>query len=473
MKRIIFSLAFFTIGLRMAAQQEYFVFIQEEAGQPFYVRMGEKNYSSSSSGHILIPSLKDSAYRLAIGFPKDRYPEQSFAIVMGQEDKGFDLKRTPDGWALYDLRYLQFIRPVADGQGGDQGAQGVKRTDAYSQLMAGLVNDSAVLYAQGPRPPDSDAVQKQLPVRQLSPAKAPALTAEKAEKDAVSSSPDSLNKRTASSADAGSATQTDIGQTQPGSKKQSSLAKGREADPKALLTDPAGFEPATAVQTDPAKTQADPKAQSNLIRSQRDPKAGPKPAASPGKAPSPGEAAANQAISGADPRAGKKHDIIQAGSYTASEWSQLIYIDRGGEIPDTIVAIIEADPPIIAGQARDADTAQAMQAAQTVEKPKLQVINSDCRNFAGEQDLDKLRVKILNEKEAYRKSMAAKTAFKAKCYSVKQVRALSELFDDDAGRYQFLETAYPYVSDTYNFAAMVDLFKTEYYISRFKKLTGK
>ena len=444
MKRIIFSLAFFTIGLRVAAQQEYFVFIQEEAGQPFYVRMGEKNYSSSSSGHILIPSLKDSVYRLAIGFPKDRYPEQSFAIVIGQEDKGFDLKRTPDGWALYDLRHLQFIRPVADGQGEDRGAQGVKRTDAYSQLMAGLVNDSAVLYAPGASVPGGESKEK---------GAAFAFNRRSSESEGAKASADEAG------------TQPGVTQTQTGSKAQPALEKEREGNSKP---------------------------QSNPIKPQLDTKAGPKPAVSPGKAQPPGEATASQAVSGANPLADKKHDIIQAGSYIASEWSQHIYIDRGGEIPDTIVAIIEADTPVIAeqkrdaevaiieaapaviaGQTKDAVTAQAMPAAQTVEKPKLQVINSDCRSFAGEQDLDKLRVKLLNEKEAYRKSMAAKTAFKAKCYSVKQVRALSELFDDDAGRYQFLETAYPYVSDTYNFADMVDLFKTEYYISRFKKLTGK
>jgi|GEM_PF-5294234 len=60
MKRIIFSLAFFVISLRISAQQEYFMFIQEEAGQPFYVRIGEKNYSSSSTT-VLHPSGMSSS----------------------------------------------------------------------------------------------------------------------------------------------------------------------------------------------------------------------------------------------------------------------------------------------------------------------------------------------------------------------------------------------------------------------------
>ena len=64
----------------------------------------------------------------------------------------------------------------------------------------------------------------------------------------------------------------------------------------------------------------------------------------------------------------------------------------------------------------------------------------------------------------------AKKQFKAKCFSTEQVKNLANLFLNDKGKYSFLDTAYPFVSDSYNFPTVQIILTDEYYISRFKAM---
>src|SRR5215213_4759497 len=104
---LIISMGCFVQGF---AQQQYFVFIRSEKDQPFYVRMEERNLSSSPIGHIILSKLKDSTYNIVIGFPKSQFPEQEFIIPINKKDRGFELKNLGDkGWALFDVQSMQLI----------------------------------------------------------------------------------------------------------------------------------------------------------------------------------------------------------------------------------------------------------------------------------------------------------------------------------------------------------------------------
>lgn len=145
MKRIFSVVCFFITCAPLMAQQEYFVFIQEASGQPFYVRIADESHSSSPGGHLLLSSLKDSTYNMFIGFPKNKYPEQLFILPLKRKDRGFELKYMNSGWQLFDLQTLDLIKPVAQN---DKMSASLRKDDSYSKLMAGVVNDSAVLYNQ-------------------------------------------------------------------------------------------------------------------------------------------------------------------------------------------------------------------------------------------------------------------------------------------------------------------------------------
>jgi hypothetical protein len=98
------------------------------------------------------------------------------------------------------------------------------------------------------------------------------------------------------------------------------------------------------------------------------------------------------------------------------------------------------------------------------------VTNSNCRQFASDNELDKLRVRMLAEKDVDVQVTEARKFFKIKCVSTYQVQSLSTLFRTDEGKYKLLDAAYPYVSDNNNFRELVALLTEEYYINRFKAM---
>jgi len=137
------------LNLTTSAQQEYFVFINTDNQQPFYVQLDEKTYSSSTVGHLILSKLKDSAYQITIGFPKSQYPEMDFMIRISRKDHGYQLKNLGDkGWALFDLQSMELIKPLPKQSSLAQtGYNLVKKDDEFARLMARVVSDTAVLYA--------------------------------------------------------------------------------------------------------------------------------------------------------------------------------------------------------------------------------------------------------------------------------------------------------------------------------------
>lgn len=142
MKRISLSIMVLVCFFQAMAQQEYYIFIQQPSRQPFYVRMGQESHSSSAEGHIILSKLKDSAYNLYIGFPKLR-DEELFSITMNKKDHGYELRGVHGKRQLFDLLTSQTINAVASTLSD---GQTIRKTDSYSELMASVVDDSAVLY---------------------------------------------------------------------------------------------------------------------------------------------------------------------------------------------------------------------------------------------------------------------------------------------------------------------------------------
>lgn len=105
--------------------------------------------------------------------------------------------------------------------------------------------------------------------------------------------------------------------------------------------------------------------------------------------------------------------------------------------------------------------------------PKPFMINSDCKQVATEEDFFKSRKKMVDQKSEKAMTEAAIKFFKQKCYTVAQVRNLSAIFLTDAGKFEFFETAYPFVLDSHNFASLETSLTESHYISRFQSLVRK
>jgi Domain of unknown function (DUF4476) len=131
------------------SQESGLILIDADNQQPFIVRMGEKTYPSSNIGHITISNLRDSTYLVIIGFPGTQYPEEQFNIKVSKKDQGFQLKLI-DGkqWILYNWQTRENNLPLnSSGAAGISSLKkGIRMDDAFSKLMAAVVNDSLVLY---------------------------------------------------------------------------------------------------------------------------------------------------------------------------------------------------------------------------------------------------------------------------------------------------------------------------------------
>jgi hypothetical protein len=101
---------------------------------------------------------------------------------------------------------------------------------------------------------------------------------------------------------------------------------------------------------------------------------------------------------------------------------------------------------------------------------KLMMINSDCAKLATDNDVDKMRVKMIAESDLQKRLTVANKYFKTMCLYARQIKALSELFAGDEAKYKFLELAYPFAADTANFKQLYDLLSDEAYVTKFKKL---
>jgi hypothetical protein len=124
----------------------YFVLIQADSGQAFYIRLDSQLYSSSPAGHLILSKLKDSAYPITVGFPGQIYPEQRYLLNIGEKDRALRLIRQDNSWRLLDDQGLT-MPAVADPAAGEMPLlAGAKKDDAFSQMMAAIVRDTAVMY---------------------------------------------------------------------------------------------------------------------------------------------------------------------------------------------------------------------------------------------------------------------------------------------------------------------------------------
>ncbi len=127
------------ISVATRAQQNYFVYVQTDNKQPFYIKMKDKIMSSSAAGYLVIPKLTTGTYALSVGFPKDQWVQQSFNIAIGTSDVGYLLKNFGDkGWGLYNIQTMEI------SMNGSPASSTVKTTadndDVFATTLSGVAN---------------------------------------------------------------------------------------------------------------------------------------------------------------------------------------------------------------------------------------------------------------------------------------------------------------------------------------------
>ncbi len=483
----------FTVGTSFA--QNYFVFIGADNRQPFYVRLDSQFYSSSPEGHLILSQLRDSSYQIAIGFPGQSTPESRYSFSIHEKDQDFQLKSDADGsWKLFDVQGKNYVTLSGGGAVGDEfRSPGVKKDDAFSRMMAGVVHDTAVLYntyALTPPPADSASVAKaNTRADTMAVAAVPnSLPADTAHTTIATPPPSSDTLAAAIHSDTTRATAANIPRT-----VDTTAATPAPATPPVTLPLPATT--ASIPPTSPPTTTPDT---TNLLY---------RPVA--GNA---AHKAAPKTDSTTTPLY-RPTSVTKLSERKLQHGVRLVYADHSrGAKADTIVVIIPTDPPVSSStpvtttpghQAHATDTTQpsrghgpnpdsptfsqstATRPATTppTETPRphtdtlshrqakpLPYVNSDCHDFATDYDLDKLREKMLYLTKDEDRIAAARKTFKLKCFSTRQIRALCEVFTAEATKFRFLEAAWPFAADE-RFHELSNLLADPVYISKFKVLT--
>ncbi|MBS1933154.1 MAG: DUF4476 domain-containing protein [Bacteroidetes bacterium] len=498
--KAIFSALFFLWIGNVYGQKDYFILIQAENNQPFYARMNNKTFSSSEVGHLIIPQLKDGEYNITIGFPKDIYPEQKFKIVVAKKELGLQLKKTGDkSWALYNWQtkesytsqiddtvinkeaVVETLKPTAaDPQKIENkpvetpSEETVKTEDKFSRMMAGVVNDSAFLYnTYVDRIPKKDTFKTE--VAKNIPAKIDSQTTTVAQLKPVADSP---------------------GKSQVIAKAN---PKKKMLPPVKSTKQPQGITDSSTVAANEQKKNADDSLQKQVAAVKKDVQKKTLP-----------EKVMQQAF--VQKLSEQNSDSLFRQVYVTFDKngkSDTVNVDISKDILvkemkpviDTMNKLVKETVPDIQSQKGEVkqelkDTTskivsvkeenKAVQIAATpvavdsinkdssvTKKPvssSKPLLNTNCKISATDYDVDKLRVKMLSEDNEDDKIASAKKYFKIKCFTTKQIRALSEVFPNDEGRYKLLDTAYPFVSDASNFPQLADLLTAPYYINRFKAM---
>ncbi|MEI9947247.1 MAG: DUF4476 domain-containing protein [Chitinophagaceae bacterium] len=143
MKRIACCLVLAFFICSAFSQKVYFIYLQTESEQPFYVKLNDKMHSSAGSGYLVLPKLVDSTYELNIGFPQNKWPEQKFSIKVNAKDHGYLLKSFEDkSWGLFDLQTLA-IQMASTGKTNTPVTE-PRQVSTFTDVLSKAANDPSL-----------------------------------------------------------------------------------------------------------------------------------------------------------------------------------------------------------------------------------------------------------------------------------------------------------------------------------------
>lgn len=524
MKRFLFLVLASCVVTMAQAQRVYFMYLQSENAAPFFVKMGDKVYSSTGAGYVILSSLKDSTYAFSVGFPGAKATETRFNVTINQADRGFLLKHFEDGLALFDLQTLGVIKALAIG-GVPDNMQVVARNDAFTKALSEAADDESLLYT-------TVAIKREEPKKEPKADPAPEPRTDVAVERKLEPKSDMVAV-------------VDTGATKAGAEKP--VVETAKAEEKPLKEEPKGDTP---VATAPAKPEEvkkeevkaeetktgvakveDVKKDTIASQPQQPLEAGVQPQEPKKKEPV------------AEPVAEYKRSLVSKRSESSTtEGFGLVFFDQHTEGVDTIRLLIpnpkkpfveeavakEAPAPKVEEPAKEdlqakaenkevpvkpeetakADEAKKSEAqkeevsavadpgkADDTDKrtrrktfkemlaeqfkapqqaaPEVKVENSACTALASEKDFLKVRKNMAAESNDEAMIEEAKVYFRSRCFSTEQIRNLSSLFLTSAAKYQFYDAAYKYVTDPSAFPSLESEIKDPYYLKRFKALIGQ
>jgi hypothetical protein len=474
MRLLLTFIAFLIISKGLHSQHYHFFYIQSDQQQPFYIKMGNEVLSSSSAGFLIIPKLKDTAFDMIVGFPKDQFPEYRFKITQVKKDRGMSLKNFGDkGWGLFDLQTLEILmgEKIIREEPKKVPVPQPITTDAFTMTLAAVIDDPGLMATElvlmepatnamaknvvevkenlpvkkvaekpigsvaksVPDKKETTAVTKQVPVQpKTEKVVAPIPVVEVP----VTSTAGVINK------EAEKLVFTDSVKAIESIAEKAPISQNISPDSIKVDVKEVVLEPAVVVSSQVGKVSEQlSDSVLELVFTDTDPS---------GKADT--------------IKVSMLRDILY------KKPAENILAEKTGisVVNDTISNKIKSEK---------ADTALESVVPQTVIAADKNITSTGnlnkraaCRRVASDKDLAALRKRMVPLKDEDVMVALALKDFKAKCYTTEQVRNISFVFVRDEGRYKLLDAAYSYVYDPDNFSSMESLLNDPYFIHRFKAL---
>jgi Domain of unknown function (DUF4476) len=406
MNRFILCLLFSMFFLRATSQRVYFVYLQAETAEPFFVKMNDKVFPSTGSGYLILSRLRDSTYRFSVGFPQNKWPESNFSVVVNGKDHGYLLKNFGEkGWGLFDLQTLSVQMPLVAMIKVDSAVKAESRTvSAFTDILSRAADDPSL--REKPIMPKAEE-KKTEAIALVQPKKEESKPAVTGQGLAMTEPPKVAIKEQ-------SAEKKEEEKTMPAETyKPSVITKKSESSTSE------GFGLIFVDQYDNGMNDTirllipNPKPVVNAVKQ--------------------------------EPREEKKFLDITPDS-AATDKKQVTETNK--EFAGT------------------KETSPVMK-QDSVNKLALK---NKCAVVAGETDFFKVRKEMAAKSGDDNMITEAKKYFKTKCFTTSQLKNLSALFLSDWGKFKFFDAAYPYVADEENFNSLQSEMKDVYYINRFNGL---
>ena len=402
-------LTFFVV-VKSDAQLNHFIYIQTDKRQAFYVKLNDKLLSSTASGYLIIPKLKDGFYTLNIGFPNDEWPLQQMSVTIDNKDEGFLLKKFDDkGWGLFNIRSLEIVKGVTALS--TSAIKSEQTTDAFSKTLAAVTNNplSIEKTTQAVNTAQADSTLKQQ------------IDIKEGVDSLITSSKVKQEKEN---------------QVNEVARNNDTVAHSQE---KLIVVEPetdntgSGIKQIFSLLDNSGRTIVYTISEGLQIDTVR------------------------LMITNNDVFAAATDSLrpVQQNELENAETTNLNKIDT---------TAATAEKPLIT-EIKVSDIA-----TQFTAQPIITIINTDCKSVAGENDFLKLRKKMAAENKEEDMVEVARKGFKTKCYNSSQIKNLGLLFLKEENRYAFFDEAYKRVSDPGNFKELQSQLVTEYYINRFKAM---
>ncbi|MGX5818772.1 DUF4476 domain-containing protein [Chitinophaga lutea] len=466
-------------GVHAQDNTSYFVYIQHEKQQPFYVKLDGKLLSSSVKGYVILPRLQAGKVPITVGFPKGEAPEQEYVIrLTGKRDYGYLLKNTAEKqYTLYDLQTYASLKSggqapaepevaapaeavtvarISDSQASPETKEMMDNVQAdvetaLNKPQADTAPKKKGSFAEALDRVVTDDRPDDMPLEAAKPKPKPPVVTEPVAPVVADAPPAKKSKKNRRAKE-----------REPLTDEEQALLSSVLEDEKKAAADEALKEapPAETVKADAApaepvmelpKEEAPKKERKPKKKKDNEPDFIDFDAAPAGAAAAEGAVAETVEKAAEGPSAKELREAKRQQRKAEREAA-----DREALVKDSIANAEFYGTPVVKTEEKKASS--------------MKMVNSDCEKLL-EVDAFRKLLRTMNSKktdddmiDAFRKGT------RGVCVSTEQIRALAQLIAAEDSRYQLLDAAYPRTYDTDNFGGLSDLLKEDYYKGRFKAM---